>query len=338
LMPVLALYALVIRRQMTASHLLAFALATLVTITPQLILNYSQFGAPLYNENWRNLALHYFGARGSEVFFQYTKEYLTSEFIANPTYFLATALDYIYNFFTTQLPPILFGPSDNDTLIALQRQMTFMMLLVVPLALMKKMTTRGMAGHLLYNSYPAFMIVGIGASYSFEPRFVLPVIPFVFTYVIGGIHQLIDKRAAHVVLGAVILFTLYGQLPAIGQFAGDHVRDDLYAAQWLRDHAGNRPVMGTSLFLGNHFSFPYTYLDATTAIDDDQRYVERVYDTIRDNSPEYFIVNPVSAYGKTTPACLLTSPNETFPFLIPLTQIGTSIIYRIDHRKLPRSD
>jgi hypothetical protein len=338
LMPVLVLYSLVIRRQIAASHLLAFCLATLITITPQLILNYYHFGAPFYNENWRNLALHYFGSRGSEVFFQYTKDYLTSEFINNPNYFLETARDYIYTFFDTQLPQILFGPADQDSVIALQRLMTFMMLLVIPVVLMKKMTTRGIAGHLLYTSYPVFMIVGIGASYSFEPRFVLPIIPFVFAYFFGGIHLLVDKRTANVCLGAVILFTLYGQLPAIGRFAGGHVRDDLYAAQWLRDHEGNRHVMGTSLFLGNHFSFPYTYLDATTAINNDQRYAERVYDTIRNDSPEYFIVNPVSAYGKTTPACLLNAPNETFPFLIPLTQIGSSIIYKIDYRKLPPPD
>ena len=338
LMPVLALHFLFIRKQIASSHLLDFGLATIITITPQLILNYSHFGALFYNENWRNLAIHYFGSRGSEVFFQYTKEYLTSEFIKNPAYFLETALEYIFKFFNTQLPQILFGPADNDSLISLQRQLTFMMLLAAPFVLMKKMATRSMTSHLLYASYPAFMIAGIGASYSFEPRFVLPIIPFIFTYFFGSIHQFVEKRAANVILGAVILFTLYGQIPAIGQFAGDHVRDDLYAAQWLMDHEGNHHVMGTSLFLGNHFSFPYNYLDVTTATDNDKGYVERVYDTIRKNSPEYFIVNPVSAYGKRTPASLLHSPNETFPFLIPLAQIGSSIIYKIDDRKLPQPD
>jgi hypothetical protein len=89
------------------------------------------------------------------------------------------------------------------------------------------------------------------------------------------------------------------------------------------------------LFLGNHVGYEYTYLDTRAVIGGTADYVAEVQAAIRRSRPGYLIVNPRSAYNDVTPSCLVSAPNEAFPFLIPIKRVGTSIVYMVDYARLP---
>lgn len=341
ILPVLALFFWARRKNYSLKHFFAFCAATIVVITPQLILNYVQFGSPFYNENWRNLAVYYFGLGGLSWngggFTQYSQAYLLQEFIKNPFYFISFgAVKIVGSAAYKGLPNALFGRWDiNLFFISIQKLMALAVYLSVPYIILTRKNGWGKQIRLFLVSSAIMVIISIGYTFYFSPRFILPVIPILFMFFIDGIYRLFsENRWRLAALATITVFILCGQLIEINRFIKDHVVDDLRASQWLVDHLGNVPTMGTSLFLGNHFPFQYSYLDSLTIIQDKEEYINRIYSTIRKNSPEFFIVNPVSSYGQETPKYLITAPNNDLPFLIPVKHIGSSIIFKINYDKL----
>lgn len=341
ILPVITFFFLSSGKTYPIEFFVALFTSIIIAVTPQLILNYIQFGNPIYNENWRNVAFYYFGLKNlswNEGFTQYSQEYLFQEFIKNSLYFIEFGLFSIIKFITFNLPNILFGTWElgdwkiGKLFSTLIPQLLTLASFYTILFGIKTQKDNIRKNSLLLVSYVVVMVLSIGFTFPFAPRFVLPIIPFLFMFFINGIYQAVsNNRLLNIMLSMFVIFFLSTQYNEIRSFAKDHVIDDLRAAEWLTDNVCNPSVMGTSLFLRNHFNFSYTYLDSLTVIHDEKRYVDRINSTIRKSMPAYFIVNPISSYGNNTPEFLYKAPNKTLPFLIPVKQVGSSIIFKIDY-------
>lgn len=183
LLPVIAMAFYRNRQALSYKDYAAFGLAALLTASPQLILNQVQFGSPFYNENWRNVAIHYFGLRGLDWnagFTQYSKEYLVQQLSAHPFLFaLKGTLDILW-FLLHTLPGMLFGAWANKA------GALILCLILPPLILARKARP-----YLLI--YAIINVALVGFTFDLFPRYVLPLIPIAYILLSGFCVRLISK-------------------------------------------------------------------------------------------------------------------------------------------------
>jgi hypothetical protein len=331
LFPIGALVVAIANKDRLIKALLCYTVGFFIVLSPQLAANYRSFGNPIYNENWRNMAFHIasYNKKASfvEDFGKQTKNKFTESVIKNPLIVVKVG--------STSLLHFLNGPFQKTFFFNSRTAGDMFLFLCIASSLACLFLFRR---RLLFMSLLFWYILfALACVFPLMPRLVLIVIPVSFILFFA---YLVDRKALNkpltVLCLLVIIFYVIGFNKSFTKYRNSVIRDDLYAIQWLEKQIPkDARVMGTSLFLGNHSSLEYVYLDSLAIIKDSKKYKMRVIETVNARKPDWFIVNPVSSYGNNTPEAVLLAPNEDFPFLVREKTVGRSIIFKIVHDRLP---
>ncbi len=227
--------------------------AFVIVVSPQLWVNYLSFGDPFYSENWRNMAVHYFGLQGHEwndFYLTYPKDEFIRQLLNNPLTIPRRTLTTAIRFTAFDLPNTL-----NQFTVGL-----FIILFAFLSYLRKRREFFEMAIWL----YVPINIIGLAAVFEISPRMVLPLLSLLYVAALGylancSISNLKLLKPA-LVLGLCVASFIIGFMD-IQKYAYAHSLDDLDALRWVERNYGEGKIFGTSVFLGNHTDLDYRYFD-----------------------------------------------------------------------------